>query len=461
MPVDHSGREARASYARGDALRRFADKFESWRGNPGEPIWLSRIRKDAFARLAERGFPTSRDEGWKYSNVASFLAIDYRLADPAELTRSELASAGVDLWDGPQLVFVNGRYSPGLSKLGTLPLGVRAEPLTAAIDNGYVALVKRAFGPPFVEPSSFAALNAVFFTDGALLIIDRKAIAPKPVHLVYVTVSDGEPEFCAVRNLIVCEEASQVTVVETFLTLGEGKPGVFTDAVTQIVLEPCAILDHYRVQREGESTIHVGTQTATLDRGAQFRTTTFTLGGALVRNDHAALLDGEGAQCHLTGLYVASGDQKVDHSLVIDHAKPHGTSHQVYKGIVDDSAHGTFAGKVVVRPGAAKSDAHQTNQNLQLSPAAVVNTRPQLEIYNDDVQCSHGATIGQLDANALFYLRSRGLDGDEARALLTYAFAAELVEKAAVPAVRAAVSQFLLERLPSIHGLENSTEVSA
>jgi Fe-S cluster assembly protein SufD len=461
VPVKHSGREARASLAGSDAVARFAEQFEVRLAGLQEPPWLTGLRKDAFARLAEHGFPTSRDEAWKYSSVAPFLANDYRLAEPAELTQRELAAAGVDLWDGPQLVFVNGHFAPALSRIGTLPLGIQVLPLSAAIAGETSQQLEQALGAPQDEPHSFAALNTAFMTDGTLVVLGRKVVAPRPIHLVHVAVAAGELAFCAVRNVVLAEAQSQGTVVETFLTIGPGKPGHFTNVSTHFSLGQAAVVEHYRVQREGADTFHVAAQTAHLGRDAQFRSSTYTLGGALVRNDHAALLGGEGAECHLTGLYVASGNQRVDNALVVDHATPRCTSHQLYKGIVDDSAQGTFAGKVVVRPGAAKSDAHQTNQNLQLSPEAVVNTKPQLEIYNDDVQCSHGATIGQLDAQALFYLRSRGLDRDEARALLTYAFAAELVEKAAVPAVRAAVSQFLLERLPSIHGLEHSFEVTA
>ncbi len=426
------------------------EAFAAHRALAHEPAWLLGLRKDAMAFLAERGFPTSRDEEWKYTSVAPVTRTPFRLAEPAELTGRELAAEGVDLWDGPQLVFVNGVFVPELSTPGADSAGIRVSPISQALrDRGDdTVLLARELAQPIVEPHGFTALATAFFTDGALVIVDRGTIAPRPVHLVFVGVGAGQPALSAVRNVVVAGESSQCTVVETYLTVGPGKPSLLTDALTRISLADNAVVDHYRVQREGGGSIHISSQQLHLARDASLRTGTYTLGGALVRNDVAAVLDGEGAECRLLGLYVASGDQKIDNRTVVDHARPHGTSHETYKGIVDGSAVGTFNGKIVVREGAAKTDAHQSNRNLQLSRTATVNTKPQLEIYNDDVKCSHGATIGQLDADALFYLRSRGLGLAEARALLTFAFGSELVAPIKVPAVRAAISEFLLEKLP-------------
>ncbi len=424
------------------------ESFAAHRALEREPAWLLQLRKEALEFFGERGFPTTRDEEWKYTSVAAIARTPFRLAESAPLSSRELAAAGIDLWDGPQAIFVNGFFAPDLSSLAGLPAGVKVGALSHALRD-QPGLVERELMRPFVESHGFTALNAAFMTDGGFVHLGRKAVADKPIHLVFVRVAAAYPTVSNVRSLIIAEELSQGSVVETYITVGPGNPGVLTNAATQVSVAESAVVDHYRVQREGPDAQHISSQQAYLGRDAAFSTHTYTLGGALVRNDVAAVLDGEGADCRLDGLYVASDHQRVDNRTLIEHAKPHCTSNEVYKGVVDDMAHGTFNGIIVVRPGAIKSDARQTNQNLQLSRDAVINTKPQLEIYNDDVKCAHGATIGQLDDNALFYLRSRGIGIEEARALLTYAFASELVDQAKVPAVRAAVSEFLLERMDS------------
>ncbi|MBM3270635.1 MAG: Fe-S cluster assembly protein SufD [Candidatus Sericytochromatia bacterium] len=426
------------------------DHFAAHRALAAEPAWLLSLRRNAAALLAERGFPTSRDEEWRYTSVAKIVREPLRLFDAAPLTARELAGVGVDLWDGPQLVFVNGYFAPDLSSVGALPAGVTVTALGAAVADPLLApLAERVLARGIVEPHGFAALCGAFATDGAFVHVPARTVLPQPIHLVFATVATGAPGLCAVRNVVVADRSSQCTIVESYLTVGPGKPLALTCAITCLDLADDAVVDHLRVQREGQEACHVASHQARLARDASLRSGTYTLGGSLVRNDFAAVLAGEGAECRLAGLFVASRDQQVDNRTVVDHAVPHCASDQLFKGIVQDAASGTFSGKIVVREGAAKTDARQSSKNLQLSRTAAVHTKPQLEIYNDDVKCSHGASIGQLDAEALFYLRSRGLGLDAARALLTYAFAGEVVEGIPVPAVRAAVAAFLLESLPA------------
>jgi Fe-S cluster assembly protein SufD len=308
---------------------------------------------------------------------------------------------------------------------------------------------------------AFVALNTALMEDGAYVRIPRGVIVEEPIHLLFVgSAADGAPAVSHPRILIVAEENSQATVIETFVGVGDGvgrpTPGLpdggvyFTNAVTEIVAAENAVLDHYRVQRESETAFHIATQWVQQARSSNFASHAISLGGALVRTDITAVLDGPGIESTLNGLYVVGGQQHVDTHTAIDHAQPHCNSHELYKGILDGRATAVFNGKIFVRQDAQKTDAKQTNQNLLLSRDAVIDTKPQLEIFADDVRCTHGATVGQLDADALFYLRSRGIDAAEARALLTYAFASDILGRIKVAPLRTALEELLFTRLPSI-----------
>jgi len=390
--------------------------------------WLNQLRQEAIHRFAELGLPTSRNEEWKYTNVAPLARAGFEpaLADGAGLASQALAKIPDADLDGPRLVFVNGYFAPALSSLGGLPAGVKVQSLAAVLANGAGILQGRLSRYAAFENQPFVALNTAFINDGAFVEIPPGLVVEKPIHLLFVTASAGSASVAHPRTLVVAGAGAQATVIETYL--GQGNGVYFNNAVSEILLEENAALDHYRVQQEGEAAFHIATLQAALGRSSTFTTQNVALGGALVRNDVNAVLDGEGGDCALNGLYVAGRRQHIDNHTLIDHAQPHCSSRELYKGILDGSATGVFNGVIKVRPDAQKTDSVQQNKNLLLSRDALINTKPQLEIFADDVKCTHGATIGQLDSDSLFYLRARGIPEEQARSLLIYAFASEVVE---------------------------------
>jgi Fe-S cluster assembly protein SufD len=294
------------------------------------------------------------------------------------------------------------------------------------------------------------------FTDGAYIHLGRGARLAKPIHLLYVTTGAGGPLLSQPRNLVVAEEDSQAILIENYVAVGEA--AYFTNALTEVVVGPHAMIEHYRLQEEGTKAYHIGGLHAHLDRDGRFTAHGIDLGGRLVRNDLRSVLDAEGAECHLNGLYVIGGRQHVDNHTHIDHAKPRGTSREFYKGVLDGRSRAVFHGRVVVHPDAQHTDAQQVNNNLLLSRDAEADTKPQLEIYADDVKCAHGATVGQLDPDALFYLRSRAVDEAAARDLLTYAFARDVLSRLRLEPVRSQLERNLAAKL-RVAALHQAQEV--
>jgi Fe-S cluster assembly protein SufD len=417
--------------------RSLADAFRE-RRSPRDPEWLVEIRRDAMDRLSEIGFPTMRQEEWKYTNVAPILKTAFVSAPEEGPRRVE------EPREGTQLVFANGRHAPGLSstpldgvQIGSLRDLLATEPELA---RPHLAKIAR-------DGNAFAAVNAAFLEDGAFVRIPKGVTVPEPIHLVFLSEPVFGPTMSHIRNLIVSEPGSQASVVETYIgTAGEL---YFTNAVTEVALGDGAILDHYKLERESTSAYHVATMEVLQQRDSRLASHSMTFGGALVRNDLNVRLAAEGADCTLNGLFVGSGNQHLDNHTLIDHAKPHGTSRELYKGIMDGKSRGVFHGKIIVRPDAQKTDAMQTNKNLLLSKEALVNSTPALEIFADDVKCRHGSTIGQLDAGALFYLRSRGIGETEARDLLVYAFASDVSSRIRIAPLRALIEEHLGMRLPA------------
>jgi Fe-S cluster assembly protein SufD len=413
---------------------------------------LAEVRQAAIDRFAELGFPTPRNEEWKFTSVAPITRVAFQPALPpaGKVAPERLRAIPLGTGDGTRLVFVNGHFARELSSQGRLPEGVALASLAEVLDTH----------PDWVEPylaqyarydeNPFTALNTAFLRDGTFLSIPRGKVVAEPIHLLFLGTPSREPAVAYPRNLIVAGVNSQATVVETYVGLEEGV--YFTNAVTEVVLAENAVLDHYKVQREGRQAFHVATTQVALDRGSNFTSHSIALGGALVRNDVNAVLDDEGGECTLNGLYLAAGRQHIDNHTRIDHARPHCASHELYKGILDGKAHGVFNGKIFVHPDAQKTDAKQTNKTLLLSEDAVINSKPQLEIYADDVKCTHGATIGQLAEEAIFYLRSRGVGREDARSLLTFAFANDIIGRIKVEPVRAELEKTLLagRRLPPV-----------
>ena len=424
----------------------FAELEEQLAGQ--EPAWLQRVRKAAILRFSELGFPTSRQEEWKYTEVTPIQRIPFKPAhyELDGLTVDGLSQLTFGNLKCPRLVFVNGHYSSELSSLKGLPGAVQVRNLSEVLRQDpdlvkpYLSRYARC------EDHSFVALNTAFIQEGAFVYIPKGKVILEPIHLLFLSTASEEAVVAHPRNLIVADSNSQVAIVESYVGLGQ-RP-YFTNLVTEIVAGENAIVDHYKLQQESKQAFHIATLQVHQDRSSSVRTFSITLGGALTRNEVNAVLDGEGAECSLDGLYIISGRQHVDNHTRLEHAKSHCSSREVYKGILDQKATAVFHGRIVVHPGAQKTDSKQTNNNLLLSDEAQISTKPQLEIYANDVKCTHGATIGQLDEEALFYLRSRGIAKTTARSLLIYAFASQLVNQIKVESVRAELDNYLFSWLP-------------
>ncbi len=425
------------------------------RGSAGRrPQWVNSIRRAAFGRFAELGFPTTRLENWKYTNVAPIAKTAFTRAgqawgalpiEPLEpFTLEDVACA--------QLVFVNGHYSSDLSSLEKLPEGVMVSSLATVLADKSASVEAHLARYAGYHDQAFVALNTAFMEDGAFVSIPKDTIVDAPIHLLFISSArigspddeGGSAPVSYPRNLIVVGSHSQARIIESYVGLEHDV--YLTNVVTEIVGGENAVIDYYKVQRESEEAFHVATVQVQLGHSSMFSSHAIDLGGALVRNDLNVVLDGEGAECTLNGLYMVTGRQHVDNHTRIDHAQPHCSSRQLYKGILDGKSRGVFSGKIVVHKAAQKTDAKQVNKNLLLSEDAVIDSKPQLEIFNNDVKCTHGTTIGQHDQEAMFYLRSRGVDLAAAESLLTYAFASELLGRIKVKPVRAWLEALLLTR---------------
>lgn len=409
--------------------------------------WLARLRTDALDAFALQGFPTRRNEEWKYTSVAAF---EQRAFIPVMENAGAANAAAATLkiamgnGDGPLLVFHNGRYAPALSSPGPLPAGAHLASLAEALDSMPEAL------QPWLasdEPqAAFGALNTAFMSDGAYLHLKRGVVLQAPVHLLFLSTIAGSASY--LRNVIVAEEGAQATVIEHYA--GVDGTVYFTNAITQIHAAANASIEHHKLQQEAPDAFHIAGIHARQQRDSRLESNSFSLGAALARNDITTVFDAAGCDATLNGLYLAGGSQHVDHHTRIDHRMPNGTSRENYRGVLDGASHGVFNGKVIVHPGAQKTNAFQANHNLLLSREAEIDTKPQLEIFADDVKCNHGATVGQLDANQLFYLRSRGVDETVARNMLVHAFAHDVIERIRVAALRTRLEQILLDRLPPV-----------
>jgi Fe-S cluster assembly protein SufD len=411
------------------------------------------VRQAAIERFAELGFPTTHHEDWRFTNVTPLTQVPFRRAErgaDSDLLRRLPSNRNI-VGSREGMVFVNGHCAVPFAD--ALPSGVLVLSLAKALLEQSKLVMPHLARHAKYDEQSFVALNTAFFQDGAFIYVPKGVIVEKPIHLLFVSATRGEPIVAYPRSLIVAGENSQVTIVESYL--GTDGAVSFTNAVTEVVAAPNAVIDHYKVQRESDHAYHIATLQIHQERASNFSSHSVALGGSLVRNDVNAVLDAEGCQCILNGLSLGSGRQLIDNHTRIDHAKPHCESHELYKTILDGKAHGVFNGKIFVHPDAQKTDAKQTNQTLLLSTDATIDTKPQLEIFADDVKCTHGATVGQLDENSIFYLRSRGIGAAEARSLLTFAFANDIVERIKVAPVRRQLEDLLL----AAQGLPRNEEV--
>jgi Fe-S cluster assembly protein SufD len=390
--------------------------------------WLRKLRQDAFARFCEAGFPNTHDEDWRFTNVSAIAQTAFRLTRNrrTRLSQEELEPyqvAGV----GCQLVFVNGHFARELSVLGKLPNGVKVSSLAGEISSNCEAIEQHLGRYLDIRRDAFCALNTAFVEDGAFVHIPRATLVEEPIYLLFVSTADDAPSMSHPRNLIVAEEDSQATFVEDYVSLDGG--AVFCNTVTELVAGDHSVLSHYMIEREHKEAFNISTLRIQQGRSTNVVSHSVLLGGTLVRNNVHPVLAGEGGECLINGLFIGNGRQHLDNYMLVEHASPRCGSRQFYNGILDGHAHGVFHGRIIVHKDAQKTDAKQTNRNLLLSDDAQIDTKPQLEIYADDVKCTHGATIGQIEGDALFYLRSRGIDEVSARKLLLFAFASECLDR--------------------------------
>lgn len=413
---------------------------------PGAGVpWLRQLRSSALDQFAQRGFPTRREEEWKYTSVTAFEQHTFH-AVPAARNDAQ-AAALIDRLalrsnDGHVLVFHNGRYVPSLSSIGRLPAGVTLASVADTLNARPEVLE-----PYLVDDNTqtvFGVLNTAFMTDGAYLHFGRGKVLDEPVHLLFLsTEADGASH---ARNLIVAEQGAQATVIEHYAGIDDSV--YFTNVVTRIFTDSNAAITHHKLQQESAGAFHFAGIHAVQQRDSRLESHSFSLGGALARNDITTTFDAHGCEATLSGLYLVGGQQHVDNHTRIDHRQPNGTSREHYRGVLGGRSHAVFNGRVIVQPGAQKTNAYQANHNLLLSRDAEVDTKPELEIYADDVKCNHGATVGQLDEAQLFYLRSRGIEEAMARNLLVHAFAHDVIERIRVASLRTRLEQILMARLP-------------
>jgi Fe-S cluster assembly protein SufD len=440
------------------------DNFEVLEKRLAQPSWLTELRRQAFAAFSKVGFPTLKDEDWRFTSIAPIANTDFVLGEKAELSPRALDQFVLPD-SGARLVFINGHFVPELSSTSVADApGVKVMSLREAITNGSALVEIHLARNDAYQGDAFAALNTAFLDDGAFVLVPKNTIVKKPIYVVYVSVGDEQAQMAHPRNLFVAGENSLATFVEDYITLkdpgklnssalrdGQSSSGVFfSNVVSEVAAAEGANVEHYLIEREDEQALNVSTLLIRQERSAVVASHSILLGGALVRNNVHPILAGEGADCLINGLFIGRGRQHMDNYMKVEHVAPHCNSRQFYNGILDECARGVFHGRIIVHPNAQRTDAKQTNRNLLLSDNAQIDTKPQLEIYADDVKCTHGATIGQIEEEALFYLRSRGLSEAEARGLLLYAFASESLDRMRSAPVREMLGQLIPQWLPNL-----------
>jgi Fe-S cluster assembly protein SufD len=425
-----------------------------------EPDWLRDLRQDSFQQFEQAGFPTVAQEDWKYTNVAPLAKTPYRPVIAANGTalsqRDARAAFAYEETQNSVFVFVNGIFRRDLSSLTSLPETLTALEIGKALQNiNHESLIRPCLEPKDNHHNGFALLNTALFAGGLFIHIPAQLELATPIHLQFISEATKAESALATfpRVVIVAGANSAATIIESYVAGGD-EFRYFTNAIVDLQLGAGARIRHYKVQREGLQAAHISNTRARLGRDAAYDTTTINLGAALSRHDISVTMDHEGASCAVDGLYMVDGSQHTDTHSVIDHRQPHCASHQLYKGILDGRSRAVFNGKVFVRHGAQQTDAQQTNKNLLLSNQAQIDTKPQLEIYADDVKCAHGAAVGQLDEDEMFYLESRGINPALAKNMLTYGFAEEVIEKIAIDSIKRELDEAVLNRLHSEFQLE-------
>ncbi|WP_275289235.1 Fe-S cluster assembly protein SufD [Halomonas elongata] len=439
--------------------QRFLDRLAERNAQRGdEPTWIAARRQAGAARFEAFGFPHRRIEEWKYTNVRDIARGDFTLATDAEFSPATAAALTLPL-DAYRLTFVDGVFAPALSDLGSLPEGVQVMPLSHALEENHEAVGGPLGRLTGVDFSSFAALNTAFMEEGAVVRLAPRTVVDKPIVLQFLSRAGEQEVMSHPRILVEAGGRSEATLIEHHV--GDAEAANFTNLVEEIILERGAILSHYKLQEAPLKDRHIASIHIEQARDSRYVSFNLNLGGGLVRNDLVSDLNGEGAEAIYNGLFYGQGRQHVDNHTLVNHNAPRTFSRENYKGILDDRAHGVFNGKVIVKRDSQQIEADQSNANLLLSDRAEIDTKPELEIYADDVKCAHGATTGQLDEEAIFALRTRGIDEQTARGLLTLAFAGEVMDRVDLDAVSERVELTVAGKLPERFNLAGLVETAS
>jgi Fe-S cluster assembly protein SufD len=425
---------------------RFAEFEQGLNGTSSTPMHA--IRREAMHRFVELGFPTTRREEWRFTNIGPITQKEFQPIVHSEVKSATKINIQPYLLEhAHHLVFLDGVFSPELSEISSFPAGTKVGSVAEQLKSHPEIIL------PYIntmgEENAFTLLNTAFLWDGAFLSVPKRVLLEYPIQILFLATDRAHLFAAQPRNIVVAGKDSQFKIIETYAGLTENT--YLSNSVTEVVLGDHAIVEHDKLQRESLNAFHIGTTHVQLSAASQYTSNVISLGGLIVRNNITARFDAEGAECILNGLSLSRDTQLIDNHTVIDHAVPHCSSHELYKSILDGASKGVFNGKVFVRKDAQKTDAKQTNKTLLLSDDATMNTKPQLEIFADDVKCTHGATIGQLDEEQIFYLRSRGINLDAVRDILTSAFASDVINRISIAPFRGLVEHMILDRLKKNH----------
>jgi Fe-S cluster assembly protein SufD len=419
-------------------------EFEK-RLNGGKESFIHTKRKEALSNFSRLEFPTIKDEEWKYTSIAPLLKHNFVPSYEKKIISKEfIKSLLFSEMDHSLIVFINGRYSAEHSDLLNLPKGVIVGSIAEEMKKNDAVLQKHFGKYADYQNHIFTALSTAYTDDGVFIYVPTGKIVEEPIHIIFIAASDDEKILVQPRNLFVAGKSSQITIIEHYVSADEGIH--FTNAVTEIVAEENAVVDHIKLQEESKKAFHIARMEVDQERNSNFASHLISTGADLSRNEFNARFNDEGGECTLNGLFMIDGTQLFDAHTLMDHAKPHCNSHEHYKGILDEKSRGVFNGKVIVRQDAQKTNAFQENNNILLSNEALVNTKPQLEIFADDVKCSHGATIGQMDEDAKFYLESRGISEETSKSILLHAFASDVITSIKIESIRNYIEEIITKK---------------